>query len=130
MINHTGTIRRLLTYALAVMDEKGKGIPEKSRTLWETDWQDLRLTLVGLVDLLDQIRDESEDDKAHLSHLTFLEFDAWWTDTYIFRLEGLLAQEIDALVSYHWQQLQATVKKHSLRKSTRKKNQNRTHNCR
>ena len=60
MINHTEveTMRGLLVYALAIMDEKGKGTPKNSRTLWEKDWQNLRLTLVGLVNLIDRARDK------------------------------------------------------------------------
>lgn len=62
MINRTEieTMRGLLVYALVIMDEKGKGIPEESRALWETDWENLRLTLVGLVDIVDRIRDREE----------------------------------------------------------------------
>ncbi len=47
--------------------------------------------------------------------ITKFVFDDWWTDTYGYRIEGLLAQEIEALVDHHWRELQAAAIRHSLR---------------
>jgi len=44
-------------------------------------------------------------------------FDDWWTSTYIDRITPLLAQEIEALVDYHWRELQGTAIRHSLRET-------------
>ena len=52
-----------------------------------------------------------------MSEITKHVFDDWWTGTYIDRLTGLLPQEVEALIDYHWRELQATAIKHSLRET-------------
>ena len=48
--------------------------------------------------------------------ITKFVFDDWWTDTYGYRIKGLLTQEeIEALIDFHWGELQATAIRHSLR---------------
>ena len=49
--------------------------------------------------------------------ITKLVFDDWWTDTYGYRIEGLLTQEVEALIDFHWRELQATAIKHSFRET-------------
>ena len=52
--------------------------------------------------------------------ITKFVFDDWWTSTYIDRLTPLLAQEIEALVDFHWRELRATAIRHSLREQAKK----------
>ena len=42
-------------------------------------------------------------------------FDDWWTGTYVDRLTPLLSQEVEALVDFHWKELQTAAIRHSLR---------------
>ena len=49
--------------------------------------------------------------------ITKLVFGDWWTDTYGYRIEGLLTQKIEALRDFHWGELQATAIRHSLRET-------------
>ena len=42
-------------------------------------------------------------------------FDDWWTSTYVDRLTPLLPQEVEALVNYHWKELQGAAIRHSMR---------------
>ena len=42
-------------------------------------------------------------------------FDSWWTDAYVDKCIGLTPDEIDALVSYHWTQLQAVAIRDAMR---------------
>ena len=44
-------------------------------------------------------------------------FDEWWTNTYLQHIGGLMPKEIDAIVDYHWRELQAIAIKHSLRET-------------